>query len=478
MPKIQVPRKLEPLFKKKKRFKIVIGGRGSGKSNTVADLCLVDAQTRGIKVGCFREFQNSIEDSVHSLLKEEIERLGMGGFTIQNNTINCHTGGEFRFKGLARNAESIKSMHGFERFWVEEAQTISESSLKLLTPTLRLADSEVWMTANPMSRADPFSQRFIVPFEKELTKHGYYEDDLHLIIVCNYVDNPMFPHVLEQERANDKERLSTNEYNHIWLGHFNDSVENAIIPVDWFNAAIDAHVKLGFKPTGSKIVSHDPSDLGPDAKGLAMRHGSVFLAVKEKTTGDVNDGCDWATDFAIDNNADLFTWDCDGLGVTLRRQVSQAFEGKKIEFEMFKGSESVDDPDEVYQSDKDITLTDSKTNRQTFKNKRAQYYWLLRDRFYNTYRAVVKKEYVDPDLMISISSEIDCIDQLRTEVCRIPKKPNGNGLIQIMSKDEMWNKHEIRSPNLADSLMMSMITPETAVYEYKDGFHAPTSWMG
>ena len=315
------------------------------------------------------------------------------------------------------------------------------------------------MTANPMSSADPFSQRFIVPFEKELNRNGYYEDDLHIIVVCNYTDNPMFPDVLEQERKYDEDHLTRNEYEHIWLGKFNDSIDNAIIPVEWFNAAIDAHIKLGFKPTGAKVVSHDPSDTGPDSKGLAMRHGSVVLDVREMVTGDVNDGCDWATDYAIDNSADLFVWDCDGLGVTLRRQVSEAFEGKHTKFEMFKGSEGADNPADIYQSDKGVTQSDSRTNKQTFKNKRAQYWWKLRDRFYNTHRAISKGEYVDPDTMISLSSDIDCLEQLRAEVCRIPRKPNGNGLIQIMSKDELLTKHKIASPNLGDALMMNMVVP-------------------
>lgn len=459
MARIQIPRKLKPLIEKKKRFKVVIGGRGSGKSHTVADICLVDSQVKGLKIGEFREFQNSIEDSVYSLLVDEIERLGLSGFTVQNNTVYNRQGGEFKFKGLARNAESIKSMHGFDRFVVEEAQTITYKSLKLLTPTLRKPESEIWLIGNPQSSADPFSQRFINPFEKELLKHGYYEDDLHLIIVCNYKDNPFFPEVLEQERRHDKEHLTDTEYMHIWEGAHNDSVENSIIPVSWFNAAIDAHEKLGFKPRGQKIVAHDPSDTGPDSKGLAVRHGSVILDVQEMETGDVNDGCDWATGYAIENYADLFVWDCDGLGVTLRRQVSDSFDGKHINFEMFKGSESVDNPTDIYQPDETITRTSARTNQQTFKNRRAQYYWKLRDRFYNTYRAIVKHEYIDPDNLISLSSSIPCIEQLRAEVCRIPKKHNANGLIQIMSKEDMLRIHKIPSPNLADSLMMTMVTP-------------------
>lgn len=451
MPDMQLPRKLLPFIQKKKRFKIAIGGRGSGKSMSIADICLMDAQTKKVKTACFREYQNSIDDSVHSLLSEEIDRLGLNSFEVQNSKI-LHSGVEaFKFRGLARNPEGIKSMHGFDRFWVEEAQSISAKSLKALTPTLRSADSEVWMSANPQSSADPFSQRFIKPFEKELLRDGFYEDDLHLIVVINHTDNPLFPNVLKQEMEHDKKILSTAEYLHIWEGHFNDEVEGSIIPVDWFNAAIDAHIKLGFTAKGCKIASFDPSDEGGDDKGYALRQGSVILDISSSSVGDVNEGCDWATEKASRASADYFIWDCDGLGVSLKRQVSSSFKGKKIEHVMFKGSEAVEGATDSYQ--------DGRNNKDTFKNRRAQYYWRLRDRFYNTYRAVSKGEYIDPDEMISICSSIEDIDILRAEVCRVPKKPNANGLIQIKSKVDMLAMG-IASPNMADSLMMSMYIPD------------------
>jgi len=180
------------------------------------------------------------------------------------------------------------------------------------------------------------------------------------------------------------------------------------------------------------------------------------LDARENDAGDANEGTDWATDYAIANQVDIFRWDCDGLGVSLKRQVSTALDGKRINIDMFKGSEASDHPDEIYQPDNNIERSNAKTNRQTFKNKRAQNYWRLRDRFYVTYKAVTTGLYTDPETMISISSTIVLIDQLRTEVCRIPKKYNVNGMIQIMSKKDMWDKFKIRSPNLADSLMMTM----------------------
>ena len=469
MPSLKIPKKLKPLLKPKK-FKIIYGGRGSGKSMTVGDLLLMRVQTEGLRLGCMREMMNSIDDSVHALLKDEISRLELHGFEVQNNAIYHTNGGEVKYKGLARNPESVKSMHGFKVFWVEEAATLSKNSLDLLIPTLRADGSELWLTFNPQSSADPVYQEFIKPFEKELLRDGYYEDDLHIIIKANYSDNPFFPENLDMLRRKHKDTKTKAEYNHIWLGHTNDEVEGSIIPVEWFDAAIDAHEKIkALKPKGARIVSHDPSDIGEDAKALCFRHGSIILDVQDKADGDVNDGCDWAMEYALRNNADEFVWDADGLGVSLKRQVAAYFDGTKINYSMFKGSHSPDDAEQPYQPlGVEVDPEKSKSNRHTFKNKRAQYYWKLRDRFYATYRAVEKGEYIDPDEMISLSSSIECMDALRAEECRIPKKPNNNGLIQIMSKDEMSRKHDIPSPNMADSLMMSLITPNVLEFESID----------
>lgn len=453
---IEIPDKLLPILTTKARIIVIIGGRGSAKSESVGRILLMQAQCEGADILCGREFQNSIDDSVHKMLLDLIESIGVIGVTTTDKKIDFDSGGMFRYKGFSRNAAAVKSAYGFKRSWMEEAQDSSEDTLKHLLPTIRAAGSQLIFTANPQASNDPFSKRFITPFKSHLDRHGFYEDDMHLIIVMNWRDNPWFPPELEKQRRYDYEHMSRAEYDHIWEGAFNDSVENSIIPAEWFDAAIDAHIKLGFKPKGLKVVSHDPSDLGRDAKGLVYRYGNVFMDVKEKTDGDVNDGCDWATDYAVSIGADLFTWDCDGLGVSLKRQVAEAFEGKKIAVKMFKGSESPDDPDAIYQPDNRLDISQSRTNRDTFRNKRAQFYWKLRDRFYATYRAVVKKEWVNPDELISVSSEIDCMDTFRSEVCRIPKKSNGRGLIQIMSKDEMLSQLKISSPNLADSAMMSL----------------------
>ncbi len=451
---VTVPAKLEPFVKSKKRFNIIIGGRGSGKSQTIAAIEAERIDSLGVKVGCFREFQNSIEDSVFSIIQNQVARIGLEGFTYPNSSVRHVNGGGAKFRGLARNPDSVKSMDGFKDFWTEEAQTVTDKSLKLLTPTMRSKGGRLIFTANPGSQEDAFSKRFIAPFKDELDRNGIYEDDLHLVIVMNHSDNYWFPEELEQERQWDYDNLPRALYDHIWEGDFNDSVENAIIPAEWFDACIDAHIKLGFKPQGAKIVTHDPSD-GGDNKGLVFRHGSVIVDVQEKTDGDVNEGMDWALDYAIQSGADYFAWDGDGMGAPLRRNADTALQGKKIEPVMFRGSEGPYLPEAIYQPASNTIIRQSAKIKDVFRNKRSQCYIRLQDRVYNTYRAVVHGEYCDPDEMISFSSKINCMGKLRSEVCRLPLKPNGNGYIQIMTKIEM-KKLEIPSPGLSDSVMMSL----------------------
>lgn len=441
---------------------VFIGGRGSGKSLGVGDVLTFEMETKGHDVYCLREFQDSLADSVHKVFKGSVEdRLELGGWTVQEAKVIAPNGASTTYKGANRNPDAMQSAQGYLRSWFEEAHRASQASLDKLLPTIiRNPGAKCIFTANPQSSGDPFSQRFIVPYLKELERDGYYEDELHYICVVNWRDNPWWNDEQEQLRKWDYDNLPRAKYDWIWEGKFLDTVDDAIIPAEWFDACIDSHTKLGFKPRGKKVVAHDPSDMGADAKGLACRHGIVYEQVFAKDYGDVNEGLDWATDKAISYGAQVFLWDADGLGAALRKDISDNFRGKPVDQIYFKGSESPDHPERQHEPTDDNAAKPLK-NKDLFKNKRAQYYWALRDRCYKTYRAVEFKEYYDPDDLISFSSGIENINQLRSEVCRIPRKVNGTGVIQIMSKPEM-KKEGISSPNMADSVMMCLaITDKT-----------------
>ncbi len=459
MPTIQLPAKLKRILTTKARLIVIFGGRSSAKSESIGRIVLLKNQTEGADVLCGREYQNSIDDSVHKLIKGLIDKLDISGYDVTDKKITCTTGGDIRFRGFARNSDAVKSAQDFKYSWIEEAQSLSQKSIDDLLPTIRAAGSKLFFTANPQSSADPFSKRFIVPFMKEIKQNGFFEDDMHLIIECNWRDNPWHGE-LEQQRQWDYDNLTRAKYDHIWEGAFNDSIEDPLILAEWFDACVDAHKKLGIEPVGVRYSSHDPSDIGPDDKGYAFRHGSILMDARSKNSGNINDGGDWATGLSIKNNSDAFTWDCDGMGVGLNRQIIEAFSSKQTNVTQFKGSGGVDFPDAIFENDteKDIVVVDQVTNKQALKNKRAQYYFELRKRIYNTFLAVNGK-YIDPDKLLCIDSNIEELPKLRSELCRMPIKSNSNGLFDLYTKPEMKQKFKFDSPNLADSVMMLMRLP-------------------
>jgi phage terminase large subunit len=461
---LEVAAPLLRLLESKTRIKIAVGGRGSAKSTGVGDIMLMFADY-GDRICCTREFQNSIDDSVHENLKLEIERLGLEDkFEVMATEIRGKNGGEVFYKGLSRNITSLKSLAGVKKLWIEEGESVSTNSLRVLTPSIRSSAAanvseiheapEIWITMNRGSTKDAVAVKYLSRAEADLAKQGWYQDELMTVVELNWRDNPWFPPELDMERRDDFENLLRAEYDHIWEGRYSDTVPNAIIEPAWFDACIDAHIALGFEALGQERVAYDPADTG-DAKAVASCHGSVITEVKSTDAGRIDTATDWATTFAIDKRPDTFTYDADGMGAGLTRQITDALTGKKIHVEAFRGSEAADNPDQIYQRT-DSDVKHNKTNKETFANKRAQYYWILRDRMYRTYLAVVKgQKLFNPDELISFSSTISELTALRAELCRIPRKFNNSGRIQLVSKPDML-KMGIDSPNMADAVMMLM----------------------
>ncbi|KZX61294.1 hypothetical protein A3724_16605 [Alcanivorax sp. HI0033] len=458
---LQVNYKLLPFLTKPQPIKVAVGGRGSGKSIGIADMAVCRMEREAIDVYCLREFQETIADSIHRTMQRSItDRLDLPGWDVQENKIVAPNGARTTYKGASRNTNSIQGAEDYRLSVFSEAHTASQDSLDKLLPTiLRKPGAQCWFEANPQSSEDPFSQRFISPYLDHLERDGFYEDELHYIVVVNWRDNPWWNEEQERLRAWDYENLSRAKYDWIWEGKFNDSVENSLIMPEWFDACVDAHEKLGIKPQGAKVAAHDPSDEGSDSKGFALRHGIVVTDVEEKASGNINEGGDWATGLAIQHGADSFTWDCDGMGVGLSRQVSTAFKGKMTQVSMFKGSEGPDNPDAIYEPLPGSPIQNTKTWSEVARNKRAQYYLKLRDRCYKTFRAVIHGEYHNPDDLISFASSISNIRKLRSELCRMPVKPNGSGRFELYTKPEMKTKFKLPSPNMGDSVMMLMREP-------------------
>lgn len=203
----ELPEKLLFLLTKNARYKVAYGGRGSGKSWTVARCLLLFALKSKIRILCTRQLQTSIKDSVHKLLCDSIEALGFSNyFEITRDSIRCYNGSEFIFKGLQNQTNEIKSIEGIDYCWVEEAQSVSKDSWEILIPTIRKEGSEIWVTFNPDREEDATYQRFIKAPPPD-----------SIVELVNYNDNPWFPDVLRREMDYDKE-VDYGKYEHIWLG--------------------------------------------------------------------------------------------------------------------------------------------------------------------------------------------------------------------------------------------------------------------
>lgn len=211
------PAKLGFLFQKK-RYKVARGGRGSGKSWGFARALLILGAQSPIRILCTREIQKSIQQSVHQLLRDQITALGLGNiYEVLNTEIRGKNGTEIYFAGLSNEtAESLKSFEGVDIVWCEEAQNISKRSWEILIPTIRKPESEIWITYNPDLETDETHQRFTVNAPEDCVS-----------VLMNYIDNPWFPQVLEQERLACKAKYP-KDYPNIWEGKCRPAAEGAI----------------------------------------------------------------------------------------------------------------------------------------------------------------------------------------------------------------------------------------------------------
>jgi len=202
------------------RYKGAWGGRGSGKSQGFGDLLAEDhLRIKGLRSVCIREVQKSLKESAKRLVEDKIEAFGLAsqGFKVYREVIETPGDGIIIFQGMQdHTADSIKSLEGFGRAWVEEAQTMSARSLELLRPTMRAEGSELWFSWNPRFPTDPV----------DLMLRGPNKPTDATVVRMNWSDNPWFPKVLEQERQ-DASKNNPDQYGHIWEGEYARVFEGA-----------------------------------------------------------------------------------------------------------------------------------------------------------------------------------------------------------------------------------------------------------
>ena len=238
MADMELPDWAENLFNEDVRYFALVGGRGSAKSYSVAATLILRAAAKPLRILCAREIQRSIKDSVKRLLDDTIIRTGLQGFFTSTDTeIRGKNGSLLLFAGLRTNIDSIKSMEGIDICWVEEAQTVSQSSLDILIPTIRKPNSQIYFTWNPKYKTDPIDSMFGT-------------DDLPpktSFMRVNWDQNPWFPDVLRAEMEYDRNR-DPDKYKHVWLGGYVSNSESRVFrnwKVEEFEAPEDATHRLG-----------------------------------------------------------------------------------------------------------------------------------------------------------------------------------------------------------------------------------------
>lgn len=205
------------------RYKGARGGRGGGKSHFFGELGLVRGVAQpGLRMVCIREVQISLKQSVKRLLEDKIQELGLGSFyNVMESEIRGPGDGLFIFQGMQNHtAESIKSLEGYDIAWVEEAQSLSEKSLRLLRPTLRKPNSELWFSWNPDQPDDPVENFF-----------GSNPPD-SILVDINHKDNPWFPEVLRAEMEHDF-RVDPDAAAHTWNGEYWHRSHSQILHGKW-----------------------------------------------------------------------------------------------------------------------------------------------------------------------------------------------------------------------------------------------------
>ena len=259
---IETAKVFRPLLKKS-RYKGAHGGRGSGKSHFFAESLVEEAILKpGMRAVCIREVQKSLAESAKRLIEDKIQKMGVGAlFDVKKTEIGTPGGGVILFQGMQdHTAESIKSLEGIDRAWIEEAQTLSSRSWRMLRPTIRKEDSEIWASWNARLKSDPVDMFF-------RGVQGMADENI-VSVQANWKDNPWFPKVLEDERQRDL-RNDPDAYPHVWEGEYVSILAGAYYAKALREAEADG--RIDFVPADPNLRTYAFWDIGgPGKKADAM----------------------------------------------------------------------------------------------------------------------------------------------------------------------------------------------------------------
>ena len=278
--KIQIPNEFKELYNPKWTNLVLYGGRNSGKSYAVAQALLIRARKEKKRILCTREIQNTIKDSVHKLLADLIDKYKFTDYVVtKENIINQVTGSEFIFKGLRLNINEIKSTEGIDFCWVEEAQSVSEKSIEVLTPTIRKEGSQMFYTFNRFDELDPVFVKYVMnkPPNSYVAKINYDLLEKYGLLTKKIKDE------IEFDKLNNPEL-----YAHKWLGEPLSQGDFAIIN----RKDILESMERVASEDGQIEIGVDVARMGDDRTVIYKKKGYKTLEVKKYSKLRTTETCD------------------------------------------------------------------------------------------------------------------------------------------------------------------------------------------
>ena len=402
---VKLPSEFKPLFDGRWRHAVIEGGRYSLKSHTVARFLLLTARSRRVRIACLRQFQKNIADSSYQLLIDLIQQYGFSEFVWTNDTItNTNTGSTFIFKGLDRNVETtIKSLEGIDIAWIDEAQTITLKSIRILNPTIRKPGSKIIWTLNRLTDLDPVISYFITnPPRKDV---WHLEVDYRIAQKNGWLSNEIL-YEIEQARINHPE-----DYAHDYLGKALAISDKNIIQTAQVIEAMGREVD----DEGAIEVGVDVARLGGDRTVFVKRKGLKEIGRASYTKKRTTEVCDLLVNFIGADKEVLIKIDDTGVGGGVTDEmIARGYNVVPINF----GAKA--------------------SNPDKYPNLISEAWFYL-------------QSIID---QISITNDKDLLVELSNREWKMDSK----GRRGVESKDD-YKKRGFRSPDLADATILCFYTP-------------------
>ena len=406
--KLKIAEPFLPLLTQKKRYKLLYGGRGGGKSYVIADCLLTLGRQKKLFIACLREIQDSIKDSVYKLLCDRISVHGLEAeYQIFEDRIeNRVTGTRFIFKGLRdQDPQKIKSLEGVDIAWIEEAQTITKKSWLILDPTIRKDGSEIWISMNRELENDPI-----------WVAVGANPDERTIVVKVNYYDNPFCPEELKIQAQKCK-AADYDDYLHVWEGEPVVQGEYKLIS--------SRDVRKAFEPkmassTSPLVIGLDIARGGKDRTVFCFRRGRwcfKFHVVKGFDTVEV---ADLATLFIKEYRPHRLFLDLGNTGAGVYDILKSRGYGEVVKGIDFGGKAILND---------------------RYKNKRAEMW-----------------DGINKWLKQEVDVQLPQDEELFEELCCVEKVIGEGSTLQLEKKEKVKERLG-RSPDKADALALTFAEP-------------------